>query len=284
MAKADYLEKMDDDLLEQFRGQPNISVVIESYARQFQEVYEFFASLLTLLDLDKCVGRQLDLIGEIVVMSRYDARVALGDEYEGKTLDDNLYRKLLKYKILLNTSDGTYRSLMKGIKMFWDRPMYYSEDPESPATIFLKTPVLTPDVDVGEIMDMPIPRPGGVGLKLVATVLHAALPTDIYVGSCPGGESGSVEIPELDLPHSFGDEVYVGGAIAHRESVRDLGESDADHHFSDTVHTGGAFGEHQVSSDELPELDAGLQFKATAFMGAAHGNYTTSGNELPELE
>lgn len=37
----DYRQKMVDDLLEQFRGKKNISVLVESYAQQFQEVYDF---------------------------------------------------------------------------------------------------------------------------------------------------------------------------------------------------------------------------------------------------
>lgn len=284
MLNADYREKMDDDLLEQFRGQPNNTVLIESYGRQLQEVFDFLGSLLSLLDIDKCTGKQLDLIGEIVVMSRYDARVALGDEYDGKALDDNLYRKLLKYKILLNTSDGTYRSLVKGIKMFWDRTMYYSEDPESPATITLKTPILTPDVDVGEIMDMPIPRPGGVGLKLIATVLHPLIPTDVYVGGGQAGESGAVGLPDLELSHSFGDTVYVGGEITHRSSVRDMGEKELAHRFEGAVHVGGALGSQVFSKDDIPEQESPLELKATAFVGGGSGQYTTSGHELPELK
>ena len=60
-------------------------------------------SLLKLLDLEACTGAQLDLIGGIVVLTRYDARVIAGRSYEGKVLDDDQYRNLLKWKILLNT-------------------------------------------------------------------------------------------------------------------------------------------------------------------------------------
>ena len=67
-----YRQKMVDDLLEQFRGKKNIGVLMESYAQQFQEVYDFLMSMLNLLDLEACTGVQLDLIGEIVVLSRYE--------------------------------------------------------------------------------------------------------------------------------------------------------------------------------------------------------------------
>lgn len=253
MLDKDYRETVVSDLLEQFRGQPNNMVLVESYAAQLQEVYEVLMSLLTMLDIDKCTGHQLDIIGEIVVMSRYDARVALNDEYEGKVLDDNLYRKLLKYKILLNTSDGTYRSLMKGIKMFWDRAMYYSEDPEMPATITLRTPVLTPDVDVSEIMDMPIPRPGGVGLRLIATVLHPMMQSEVFVGSCCGGEAGNVEVPELERSHAFEGAVYIGGAMPRRTSSIPIEEKEREHRFSEAVYAGGTADCIRHSIDELRE-------------------------------
>lgn len=89
MAEFDYREKMVSDLLEQFRGKKNIDVIVESYAAQLQEVYEFLLSLLNLLDLDACTGAQLDLIGGIVVLTRYDARVMVGESYEGEVLDDD---------------------------------------------------------------------------------------------------------------------------------------------------------------------------------------------------
>ncbi len=57
-----YRQKMVDDLLEQFRGKKNIGVLMESYAQQFQEVYDFLMSMLNLLDLEACTGVQLDLI------------------------------------------------------------------------------------------------------------------------------------------------------------------------------------------------------------------------------
>ena len=36
-----YAEKLEDDLLTQFRGQKNNTAIMRSYARQLQEVYAF---------------------------------------------------------------------------------------------------------------------------------------------------------------------------------------------------------------------------------------------------
>lgn len=194
-----YRQKMVDDLLEQFRGKKNIGVLVESYAQQLQEVYDFLMSLLKLLDLESCTGTQLDLIGEIVVLSRYDARVMVEQSYEGEVLDDDLYRKLLKWKILLNTNDCTYWSMMKGIKYFWDKsPIYYETDPEVPATIIISTPPLDPSNDPSIIMDMPVIRPGGVDLIRRCTVKTPVMGCTVYMGSSMWSVT-RVTLPEIEI-------------------------------------------------------------------------------------
>lgn len=210
----DYRQKMVDDLLEQFRGKKNISVLVESYAQQFQEVYDFLMSLLKLLDLEACTGAQLDLIGEIVVLSRYDARVMVEQSYEGEVLDDDLYRKLIKWKILLNTNDCTYWSIMKGIKMFWDKtPVYYKTDPEIPATILLSTPPLDPSTNPRELLEMPIIRPGGVDLKLTATTENPAMEGEVYVGGAMFQGIISTQLPEIQIDYNLREEVKIVPAI-----------------------------------------------------------------------
>lgn len=214
MAEFDYREKMVSDLLEQFRGKKNIGVIVESYAAQLQEVYEFLLSLLNLLDLDACTGAQLDLIGGIVVLTRYDARVMVGESYEGEILDDDLYRKLIKWKILRNTNDCTYWSIMKGIKMFWDKtPVYYKTDPEIPATILLSTPPLDPSTNPRELLEMPIIRPGGVDLKLTATTENPAMEGEAYIGGAMFQGIISTQLPEIQIDYNLREEVKIVQAI-----------------------------------------------------------------------
>ena len=214
MAEFDYREKMVGDLLEQFRGKKNIGVIVESYAAQLQEVYEFLLSLLNLLDLDACTGAQLDLIGGIVVLTRYDARVMVGESYEGEVLDDDLYRKLIKWKILRNTNDCTYWSIMKGIKMFWDKtPVYYKTDPEIPATILLSTPPLDPSTNPRELLEMPIIRPGGVDLKLTATTENPTMEGEVYVGGAMFQGIISTQLPEIQIDYNLREEVKIVPAI-----------------------------------------------------------------------
>lgn len=210
----DYRQKMVDDLLEQFRGKKNISVLVESYAQQFQEVYDFLMSLLKLLDLEACTGAQLDLIGEIVVLSRYDARVMVEQSYEGEVLDDDLYRKLLKWKILLNTNDCTYWSMMKGIKYFWDKsPVYYETDPEIPATILLTTPPLDPETNPRDLLEMPIIRAGGVDLRLRATTENPLMEGSIFIAVAAFQGVMSTQLPELEIDYNLKADVNIVPAM-----------------------------------------------------------------------
>ena len=201
----DYRQKMVDDLLEQFRGKKNISVLVESYAQQFQEVYDFLMS---------CTGAQLDLIGEIVVLSRYDARVMVEQSYEGEVLDDDLYRKLLKWKILLNTNDCTYWSMMKGIKYFWDKsPVYYETDPEIPATILLTTPPLDPETNPRDLLEMPIIRAGGVDLRLRATTENPLMEGSIFIAGAAFQVVMSTQLPELEIDYNLKADVNIVPAM-----------------------------------------------------------------------
>lgn len=199
-----YSEKLNSDLLEQFRGKKNIGVVAASYARQLQEVYSFLMSLLKLLDLDACAGAQLDLIGQIVVLSRYDARVLAGESDENEILDDDLYRKLIKWKILLNTNGGTYWDIIKGIKMFWDKtPVYYRTDPEIPATIILSTPPLDHSTNPRELLETPIIRPGGVDLRMYATTENPPMDVTMGVAGVLGNGVISTQLPELEIDYNL---------------------------------------------------------------------------------
>lgn len=214
MAELDFREKLNQDLLEQFRGKKNIAVVANSYAKQLQEVHDFLESLLQLLDIDACTWAQLDIIGDIVVLSRYDARVIVERSYDGEALDDDLYRKLIKWKILLNTNDCTYWSIMKGIKMFWDKtPVYYKTDPEIPATILLSTPPLDPSTNPRELLEMPIIRPGGVDLKLTATTENPVMEGEVYVGGAMFQGIISTQLPEIQIDYNLREEVKIVPAI-----------------------------------------------------------------------
>jgi hypothetical protein len=157
---CNYLAKINADLLYQFRDRPNTRAIAEAIAKQLQDVYEFYEQLRRLRALNAASGAQLDGVGDIVVMSRAEAEELSGAD----SLDDEMYKLYLKYKIFLNTSNGTYHDVMNGLRMFSDGiPLYYSEDPAFPATMFFDVNrVSGDDIDIERVFAAPIARAAGV--------------------------------------------------------------------------------------------------------------------------
>ena len=134
--------------------------------------------------------------------SGFDANV---DDWEDEVNSDiDICRKLIKWKILLNTNDCTYWSIMKGIKMFWDKtPVYYRTDPEVPATIILSTPPLDPSTNPRDLLEMPIIRPGGVDLKLTATTETPPMAAMLWVGGAVFQGAMTTQLPELEIDYNL---------------------------------------------------------------------------------
>lgn len=249
-----YMNRLNADLIEQFRGNPKISVFMAAYARQLQEVYMFLSSIRLLLDIDQCSGVQLDGIGDIVVLSRGEARKLMASKYQGEVLDDTVYRKLLKYKILLNTNTGTYGDVVKGFRTFWDKtPIYYSEEPEFPATMIFRTPTLTPEINGDELLEMPVIKPAGVALRMFVTTQTDLPYKELYIG---GGFQGSVnetDLPELDFERGFDERVAAAGTEGGSFHVTQIPELESSFEFNAKVpinsHTG------SIAQSTIPRTD-----------------------------
>ena len=165
---VDYLQKLRDDLIEQFKGKQNIDVYQKAMARQFEELYAFFYQLFIMRWLDKAEGVQLDGIGNIVDLSRLDAMVWAKIAGQVVPMDDALYRQFLQFKIFLNTSEGTYADIVRTLRMFWPyTPIYYSEEIDKPATMFFTTPTMPMDADLRVLQLVTRVKAAGVALHFV---------------------------------------------------------------------------------------------------------------------
>ena len=136
---ADFVSALKADLVEQFRGKENIEGLVEVIGIQLQAVYDFYEQLRNERDVYTAVGKQLDGVGDIAVMTRKEAGQLAGKPIPFEVIDDDTYRQYLIYKILKNTCDCTYPDIIKAFRMFWDRPLYYTEDPDEPATMIFDT-------------------------------------------------------------------------------------------------------------------------------------------------
>ena len=57
---ADYISRLKEDLVEQFRGQKNIESFMEVLGGELQEVFDFFEQLRNERDVYHAIGKQLD--------------------------------------------------------------------------------------------------------------------------------------------------------------------------------------------------------------------------------
>lgn len=163
-----YFEKLYDDTVDQFKDKPNIRGLLEVIGHQMQDLYTFLCQLKHERSVMTAYGDNLDGCGDIVKMTRVDAaRLSYcGEPIE--LLDDETYRRYLIYKILRNTSSCTYQEIIRLFQMFWDRPLYYSEDPAYPATMVFDTGEMQGLVYTLPLFQTPVLKAAGVTLRLYA--------------------------------------------------------------------------------------------------------------------
>lgn len=198
MADFDYLCKLENDMPQQFKNKPNIEVLLKALARQLQEVYQFFADLRDKRSLQTAVGKQLDGIGDIVVLSRDEADKLAGLAERSLAMNDELYRDYLLYKIHINTNICTYLDVYRALKMFWNvSPLYYEERPEWPATMFFSTPVLRPEDMPERLFRVPVVKAAGVMLKIIVTTETPRVFVNIHSFGVMLGSLNLTELPQL---------------------------------------------------------------------------------------
>jgi len=188
-SNLDFLQKLYDDLIEQFKDKPNIMIMQQALARQLNELYAFFYQLRIMRWLQTAQGQQLDGIGDIVVLSRMDATMLLQMAGQSVPMEDELYRMFLAFKIFLNTSNATYRDVYRALKMFLvQSPIFYSERIENPATMFWTLEDVNPfSTDASLLSIATMVKAAGVALRFVfrwevegETTYHAGVLQEIW--------------------------------------------------------------------------------------------------------
>ena len=164
---VDYASKLKSDLLEQLKGKQHIEDLMEVIGEELQEVFNFFTQLKYERGLYSAVGKQLDGIGDIVGLTRKDAAVLAKKPITFDTSDDEIYRKYLIYKVLKNTCDCTYESMISAFKMFWQGGnVTYSENPTKPATIIMSIDGFIDQDSIQQLHRIPIIKAAGVNAIL----------------------------------------------------------------------------------------------------------------------
>ena len=263
---ADYVAKLKSDLIEQFRGKKNIEAFVEAVGEELQEVYDFFEELTNECDVNTAVGKQLDGIGDIVVLTRMDAGQLAGNPIPFPILDDETYRQYLIYKILKNTCDCTYPDIIRAFRMFWDYPIYYSEDPEQPATMIFDTGTLPGTVDTTPLFKTPTIRAAGVTLKLYAKTETELDTARVGIGAGLGYAVTVTFLPFLERCIDYGAKVYVGSDV---QSISEdtLPGVERDYKFDFKLSLGSSV--QRVTQDSLPHLEREMSFGSEIGSGSA---------------
>lgn len=263
---ADFVTKLKQDLVEQFRGKANIEALMEVVGIELQEVFDFYEQLRTQRSVDTAVGRQLDGVGDIAVMTRKEAGQLAGNPIPFEVIDDDTYRQYLIYKILKNTCDCTYPDIIKAFRMFWDRPLYYTEDPEQPATMIFDTGELPGDVDTTPLFKTPLIRAAGVTLKLYARTSVEMDTAWLRLRSGLGYAVTVTQLPTLERKIDYGAKVYARSGI---QTITEdtLPGIERDYKLHHKIRLGTSF--QRVSQDELPPLEREISYAATLDSGSA---------------
>lgn len=120
--------------IEQFKNSENFNKILLVAASVFDELNLVFSDIKNLLNIDVNSGKQLDLIGDIVVQSR-------------NGLDDAEYREVLKLKIFKNTSSGFVEDVTYILRIITNATkVVYSDNPPASYTIYTNGTNLSNDI------------------------------------------------------------------------------------------------------------------------------------------
>lgn len=87
-------------LMQQYKGQPNITGILKVYLRRWQAMEDLIYQLLSTFDIASATGNQLDVIGGMVGEIR-------------QTSDDEIYRALIYLRIFRQRMTGTVPNVIK---------------------------------------------------------------------------------------------------------------------------------------------------------------------------
>ena len=217
----DYISALEADMIEQFRGRPNLEVYQKALARQLNELYVFFYELYAYRWIQTAQGAQLDGIGNIVALSRMDALILSQMSGENVPMDDETYRLYLMWKMILNTSTATYPEIHRALSLFWDKTPLYHEDTNYPATMFFTVPAVSGDVGANVLSIAAKIKAAGVALHLVMAV---DLESELFVGGRPVNTRSTFKLQDhiledADIP---GGDLFIGSSVMAMQSAFDL--------------------------------------------------------------
>ena len=161
----------------QFRDKPKLNAILKAASIQIDEMIEMFNDVDN-LTIDTATGKNLDMIGDIVNLTRLQTFGYLNNsDFE---VTDEIYRRCLKFKIIYNNTDATYSDIMKGLQLLWPGvEMTYTESPSEPATFKIHLNGVDLEDDDPAANAPFIIKPDGVQVILTNSFSHETDTVDI---------------------------------------------------------------------------------------------------------
>lgn len=167
-----------------------------------------------------------DLFGDWVpdewIKKVFDAcKAASGHRYLFLTKNPARYIRLYEAGLLPAGDEFWYPDIIKAFRMFWDRPLYYKEDPAEPATMIFDTGEMDGTVDTTPLFTTPLLRAAGVTLKLYARTKTEMETAKLYILSSLGFAVTETLLPVLERDIDYRAHVYVRGGYCECGRLRE---------------------------------------------------------------
>lgn len=204
---ANFIEEYKKLLIWQYQDKPKAQKHIELILSEFEKIYNLLNVIPDAFDLDKAVGKQQDILGKILGISRnapfavskkffgftnninsysFDKRLKttgfkipfkrkLEDIYTSGRLDDTQFRVFLKAKAIKNNVratmiDDNKLSLQDAINFLFNDTSYIVDNQDMTMTLYIDNSYDVQLLKYIKQLDL-LPRPQGVEIR---TVLHFA--------------------------------------------------------------------------------------------------------------
>ncbi len=150
------------DLLQQFKGRPNIEAFLRAFATKAQEVENALWQLVTERWLHTAVGAQLDLLGRLLRRDRAG-------------LSDDVYRGILRAIIAARLSSGTHPEVLRVVQLAINAAvtgghLKITRQPPAGAEVFLDNQALLAGLGV-HVADL-IALAASMGIRIVFTYIE----------------------------------------------------------------------------------------------------------------
>ncbi len=196
------VERYYNVITSQHRTKPKYMALLKAILKPLDDLSKCLGTYDYHFDVNFAVGKQLDIIGDIVGAHR---EVDFILEDGTTTLNDEDYRFYVKSKILQNHWNGTREHLFQIWDiMFPDTELNLIDNMDMSCDVKVKIDSLTKNQISMLYNGMLIPRPSGVKYNYNYELYDAIFAWDMESGNLHGYDIGKWEVPEEDHNIYFG--------------------------------------------------------------------------------